>query len=162
MKIKAATGGTAVTTILFFCLVVGGLCTPTTFIDNPQRPQNSARIAATSGTIEHYELIETSALVSPRMVIDDERSGRSTEFSLSYATTIDGAPLHCSPAKASPYSNWIAAGIVSRFGLCGALPPQIILGKTRVAILYWLPLPSTSLIDGGDANPRTDAIWLLR
>ena len=137
--------------------------TPVLLWDNPRRPADSAQLLATSGTVLRYRLIATSSLVSPRLTIKDDVTDEETTFSLSFDTTIDGRRLACSdPSPVSPV--WQAKTTIAENQLCGKLPPNVVVGKTRVVLIYWRHAdrnPPNALYDFNQ-NPGSDAIWTTR
>jgi hypothetical protein len=73
------------------------------------------------------------------VTLQDPTSGVTNDYFLSDKTVIDGLPFKCdAPANSSN------AGLPSYFSptiatiqMCTAFPPQFLVGKTHVALLYW-------------------------
>ena len=119
------------------------LASPLVFKDNPIRPVDSSRLQATEGLVVGYRLHLTKELLSPRLTVYDEISKKTTTFSLSFRTKIDGTILKCddfndiSLSISRTDSRWLVEQTAKKNRLCKHLPPDIIPGKTRVVIIYW-------------------------
>lgn len=143
------------------------LATPMLFVDDPRRPSDSHRLMATVGTVLRYELIATETLLSPRLTILDATTGTIRTFSMSFRTNVNGSLLKCDDAKTSDF--WAAELDIASNGLCHKLPKQIVIGKTSLVVLYWLPVQRTMGSDAPinfydrdvlDPAPASDAVWL--
>lgn len=134
--------------------------------DSPTRPKDSAKIVATVGRVIGYHLLVTRLLLSPRIIIWDERARAIRTFSLSFHTAINGVPLQCEGAV---LGNPLESGIFLRQAiaenhLCRQLPPNIVIGKTRVVIVYWHPIkfdPHKFMLLYVDQLPHSDALFTI-
>lgn len=140
--------------------------------DSPTRPKNSRKIVATVGRVLGYHLLVTidkiglDGLISSRITIWDERAQEKRTFSLSFTTTINGIPLRCDDAvRLDPNSaKFPIEQAIAEDHLCRKLPSTITLGKTRVVMVYWLPLkadPHKSLLLYVDQLPHSDAMYII-
>ena len=147
------------------------VASPQLLYDNPQRPADSRQLLATTGTVLRYELIVSDRLIAPRLTIRDDITGTETTFSLSFDTSIDGQRLSCAgdrtanpgSSPASIIAHYLGT-LVEQYHLCTSLPPNIIVGQTRVVLIYWRHVehdPPSPFYDFNQ-NPGSDAIWVTR
>lgn len=146
---------------LFCCSSVIASASPNLIIDNPVRPASSARIKATVGLVESYQLVATDSLLAAQLRIYDELAKTVRTFSLSFVTRVNNKVLKCSDNSRGDF--WATQGEIQRYGLCHSLP-AIQPGKTRVVILYWEPehlAQPVDLLDIANQGPASDELWTV-
>lgn len=84
----------------------------------PVRPAASTAVKMVAGTVLAYTA--TSAPMAEHLTIQDTQTKKPITFELDLKTNIDGKPFNCGVELA-----------------CPRLPSGIVIGKTRVAVLFW-------------------------
>jgi hypothetical protein len=118
------------------------------FFDVTSARPSSQQIAASFGTLESYELAETSTTIFATLRVRDDITGSEELYYVAQNFSVNGFPVICPKQLLAMYRHAGAAG------LCPILPSPIHLGKTRIAILYWnAPTRFRGI------QRFTDAIW---
>ncbi len=91
----------------------------------PTRPHQARRIHLAVGIFEEYTLI-TAVPEEMVLTLRNPRTGVSKDYALAFNTILNGLPIKCSHDK-----------IIANEHFCGALPRDIVPGKTMLALLYW-------------------------
>ena len=139
------------------------------FEDNPIRPVDSSRLEATEGVVFGYKVHVERGILSLRLIVYDKISKKVKTFSLSYRTKINGVVMQCNDFTDNAVNDplWPADHVAHEYRLCRHLPPDIILGKTQVVLIYWKYNYATAIKKAGgilntlDRHPRSDAMWIV-
>ena len=106
----------------------------------PSRSHDARRIHLAMGIFVGYDLSAQSLPAEMDLLLRDPQSGKVRDFLLAFNTTLNGLPLKCDHGK-----------VIANEHFCGALPGDIVPGKTMIALLYWRGgVPDFPLLLGTD------------
>jgi len=146
----------AFTACVVLCRALDASAEPNVVLQDRARPADPSAIMATSGIVLYYQLVADDNTIAEHLTIWDDQLGAPHTFTLSFHTTINGVPLACDSQGSSA---WFDAARIAKYHLCRNLPPSIVLGKTRVTLLYWVTRAQEHDLYSDD-NPATDAIYV--
>lgn len=136
---------------------------PVFFVLTDSRPNDSASIRAAVGRVLAYRLVGSgSGPVYQLLTIRDDVTGKKESFVVVPGASVDNRPLKCvfSEAAHNRMEGWALRSVVARAELCYTLPKRIVVGKTRVLLIFWQPREMAGHIAIMPA-PVTDTIDVL-